>query len=96
MKIVSHRLLLLVILAARIAAFSDSGAYERLWYWYAYTLDTSGSKIAPGCASKARRCTFAQFMNFIEKDPTKVLTGNLDKVNPNDVKNAVRISHCCP
>lgn len=96
MKISNPRLFLLVFLVTKISAFSDAGAYERLWYWYAYTLDTGdgNKKIAPGCAKNGRRCTFEQFMTFIDDDKPpykKIKPEKLRNINPNNVKEAVSV-----
>jgi len=62
-----------------IAAFGDAGAYERLWFWYAYQMDTSGVLIANGCSkffSTKARCTFSQFVQYIESNRIN------DRLNP--------------
>ena len=89
-------LLFVVSLLIAVSAFSDPGAYERLWYYYAYTLDTTGEKVAPGCAAasgigKGKRCSFEQFMKYIDKEPEKKLALPKD-IDPLNVSKAVRSS----
>lgn len=83
-------LLFLASLLTSVYAFSDVGAYERLWYWYAYTLDSAGNKVAPLCRGTApnKRCTFQEFMKYIDEHPKNMLP--LKKVDPLNVPRAVR------
>lgn len=83
--------LFVVSLLTSVSAYSDPGAYERLWYYYAYTLDTAGNKVAPGCSGSAagKRCTFAEFMKYIDVSPENMLN-TLENVDPTDVPKAVR------
>ena len=76
----------LISLLTSISAYSAPGAYERLWYYYAYTLDTAGNKVAAGCASPPKRCTFQQFLDYIDQNPKALtpLTGNIDPTNVDD------------
>ena len=87
----SSILLFVFSLITSVAAFGDAGAYERLWYYYAYTLDTARNKVAPQCrgSAKFKRCTFEEFMKYIDENPKAMLP--LDKkVDPFDVPRAVR------
>lgn len=97
-------LLVFAVLTTAISAYSDVGTYERLFYWYAYTLDTSGTKIAPGCAKSVSPenpvpCTFTQFMNYIDKHkppykvkgkPETLKPSELEDIDPNNVEQTVR------
>lgn len=91
-------LLIVTVLITSVSAFGDAGIYERLWYWYAYTLDTSGSKIGPGCSKGPSRCTFVQFMTYIDQQTYEgvpetqsgVDPKEIAKTDPNDLKKAVR------
>lgn len=84
MKLLSLLLLAVLLLVGKATAYSTTGAYERLWYYYAYLVDTDGgktaaTKIAPGCSSfmntKGRKpCSFNEFIEYIariEKDAPK-------------------------
>lgn len=65
---------LLVLCAINVAAFGISGAYERMFYWYAYQLDqaSDGQKImAKNCAKdvgSGGKCNLRQFLTYIAKD----------------------------
>jgi hypothetical protein len=86
-------LLFVVSLITSVAAFSEPGAYERLWYWYAYTMDTSRSQIATGCSksvSSKKPCTFTQFMKYIDLDPNAdLIESAISKVDTTDVPRTV-------
>jgi hypothetical protein len=86
-------LLFVASLIISVAAFSEPGAYERLWYWYAYTMDSTHSKIAPGCSksvSSKSPCTFAQFMKYIDLDPNANLVESaISDVDTTDVPRTV-------
>ena len=79
-------------LLSSASAFGDVGAYERLWYYYAYTLDTAGNKVAPLCRGSLpnKRCSFEEFMKYIDVNPKRMLP--LKNVDPFNVPQAVRSS----
>ncbi|KAJ7059463.1 hypothetical protein C8F01DRAFT_1144733 [Mycena amicta] len=71
------RILLLLTLVSYVAAYAAPGAYERLWFYYAYLVDVSNggvaTKIATGCVvameTGGKPCTFNQFVQYINADP---------------------------
>lgn len=76
MKLLALVFLIILALTGKAAAFAEAGAYERLWYYYAYLLDTNGGtkkadKIAVDCYKnlpknqKANACNFNQFIKHI-------------------------------
>lgn len=60
-----------------IAAFAESGAYERAWFWSCYELDAANvtPAIARTCRGSApnKRCTLAEFLIHIN------LSDDIDK-----------------
>lgn len=62
---------LLVLYTTNAAAFGISGAYERMFYWYAYQLDqaSDGTKtIAKMCGKElagGQSCNLRQFLTYI-------------------------------
>lgn len=69
------------------AAFGVVGAYERLFLWYAYSLDVNNQYIATKC----RGCTFAQFIDYItlDNDKSGTKTSAIAKSNPDNVGQTV-------
>ncbi|KAJ5561541.1 hypothetical protein N7535_003997 [Penicillium sp. DV-2018c] len=60
-----------------VSAYGSHGAYERVFYWYAYQVDADVHNgipqiIAPAC-KKRGRCTFEEFIRYIEKGQPNVL-----------------------
>jgi hypothetical protein len=89
---------LLIILCSQIrliAAFSDAGAYERVWFWYCYELDAANPipAIARTCRGSApqKRCTFAEFILHINLGD-KIIKSPLEKVDTKDLARTVRFS----
>lgn len=66
-------LLALLGIVAFAAGYAIPGAYERLYFYYAYRLDhfTGGGKIATGC-SKGDPCGLNEFIKFINEDKKAV------------------------
>ncbi|EME81304.1 uncharacterized protein MYCFIDRAFT_198068 [Pseudocercospora fijiensis CIRAD86] len=69
--------LALLVLCNGVNAFSEPGAYERLFFYYAYLVDTQGgtkpaNKIATGCAklsgTRNPACSFNEFIKYISPD----------------------------
>lgn len=62
---------LLIPFLGLLSAYGLTGAYERLFYYSAYLIDSDlqnggqPSKIAPGCSKKGP-CSFRDFVAFIE------------------------------
>lgn len=84
--------LFVVSLVIPISAFSDPGAYERLFYWYAYTMDTARTKVATGCSksvSSKSPCTFSQFMKYIDMNPEELHENEIKNVDTTDVQRTV-------
>lgn len=86
-------LLLLVLGAANVAAYSTSGAYERMLYWYAYQLDQQGDgpkTIAKNCAKEENRgnpCNLKQFLTYIAADGEKPHARALpEAINAHNIK----------
>ncbi|KAJ5256935.1 hypothetical protein N7478_013039 [Penicillium angulare] len=68
--------LLAVWMACMVSAYGNYGAYERVMFWYAYQIDCDihgglSQIVAPACSRKGR-CTFEQFMKYIEKSQPNV------------------------
>jgi hypothetical protein len=68
-----------VYLVTLSTAYDLPGAYERLYYYYAYLIDCQlngdvPKTMAPGCAKylkiKEKRCNFNQFLEYITKPST--------------------------
>ncbi|KAJ5827673.1 hypothetical protein N7447_004436 [Penicillium robsamsonii] len=66
-------LVLAVYAVTLVSAYSNYGAYERVFYWYAYQVDADVHNgipqiIAPSCkGAKGKRCNFVEFITYIEK-----------------------------
>ncbi|ROV95250.1 hypothetical protein VPNG_08965 [Cytospora leucostoma] len=93
--------LILTFLTGFCSAYSSAGAYERVWYYYAYLIDASlsgtgglPSKIASGCAkvmgTGGKKCSFSEFVTFIEgKEKGTHYTMDVGD-DPPDVEKAAR------
>lgn len=73
-----NSLLFLAYLLGCVCAYATYGAYERMYYYYAYLIDADingqPSKVAKGC-NKNRKCTFDEFLKFINLvTPTTSIT----------------------
>ncbi|KAK7741778.1 hypothetical protein SLS53_004842 [Cytospora paraplurivora] len=93
--------LILTLLTGFCSAYSTPGAYERVWYYYAYLIDASlsgtgglPSKIASGCAkvmgTGGKKCNFNQFVTYIEEKENKSLYTMDVGDDPPDVEKAAR------
>ncbi|KAK2592628.1 hypothetical protein QQS21_009693 [Conoideocrella luteorostrata] len=71
--------------------FALPGAYERLYFYYAYRLEqlTGGKTIAPGC-SKASPCSLKDFIQYIQTDQKTVLLKTTEDL-PNIEETAKKI-----
>ena len=81
-------LALFAFMFGQALAYEAAGAYERMWYWNAYLVDTHefsqpATKIAPDChtvmaafITRGRRyCDFNQFIQYIENGEIIKKTG---------------------
>lgn len=84
---------LLLLCAINAAAFGISGAYERMYYWYAYELDQASDgpkRMAKLCAKEegtGGKCNLKQFLIYIAKnDAQKALARKLpDTINEHNI-----------
>lgn len=89
-------ILSLVYLVTGSSAFALAGGYERMYYYYAYLLDwqlhtgndISKRTIATGCKDGGKKCSFNQFITWINKAEKQV---DVDKGEFPDVDKTARL-----
>ncbi|KAJ5185929.1 hypothetical protein N7491_006201 [Penicillium cf. griseofulvum] len=84
-------LLLAAYAVTLVSAYSNYGAYERVFYWYAYQVDADVHNgvpqiIAPACKGAKKRCNFAEFIAYIEKEKAGVKPTGFTDDMPVDVR----------
>lgn len=90
-RLLSGIILAFAALLSRASAFQRAGAYERVWYYYAYLADVqlgqgTAPVIAPGCVkvmgTGGKPRSFNQFMAYIDgqKQPFSLTTDQMPDV----------------
>lgn len=86
MHLLSHLLLLCIWLTSRVAAYDVPGAYERVFFYYAYLMEIElygePKKISPACGrvmgTGGKPCSYDQWVEFVRVlDPKE----KVDKIN---------------